>query len=317
MALVRGVSPVLPTPFASDGSLDRRSFARVVEHTWGLGVGSVMYPGFASEYAELTDAERLTLLTDLLRASPPHGLVIASVADHATRGAVERARRYARLGAGAINLLPPHLGSPAAEAVHAHLAAVIEAVAPLPVIVQYVPRETGTRLTPGELGALARAHANLAAVKVECRNPGPYIRQLRERGLPGIAGNAGIDLPEALDAGAVGVQPGGGFVDLYTAFQRDWDGGGHGGPGDGGPGGERARALRLHRRLARHLERWWPHRGRTLAMGKAIAWRRGLIASPRCRAPGLSVTTAPDDPGVAEADRFVAEFGLPGLSRPR
>jgi dihydrodipicolinate synthase/N-acetylneuraminate lyase len=134
LALVRGVSPVLPTPFAADGSLDRRSFARNVAHTWGLGVG------------------------------------------------------------------------------------------------------------------------------------------------------------------AAGVQPGGGFVDIYTEFQRDWE------------CGDRARALGLHRRLHRHLARWWPRHGGTLVMGKAIAWRRGLIASPHCRAPNVGV----GDAGLAEADRFIAEFGLSG-----
>jgi dihydrodipicolinate synthase/N-acetylneuraminate lyase len=304
---VEGVSPVLPTPFAPDGALDPRSFARVAEHAWGLGVGSVMYPGFASEHRSLSDAERDSQLAALVRTAPPGRLVIAAVSDHATRPAAERARRYADIGAGAVNLLPPHLGDPPPQAVLDHLDAVLAAAAPLPVIVQYVPRETGTRLTPEELAALARARPNLAAVKVECRQPGPYIRRLRELGLPSIVGNAGIDLPEACDAGAVGVQPGGGFVELYTAFWRDRT---------SGRDGDRDAALALHRRLTRHLERWWPRHGWTLAMGKAIAWRRGLITSPHCRAPSPSVPADPGDPAVAEAGRFIAEFGLPPLTGP-
>jgi dihydrodipicolinate synthase/N-acetylneuraminate lyase len=300
-AAIRGVSPVLPTPFAPDGALDRRSFARVAEHTWGLGVGSVMYPGFASEYRSLSEAERRAQLADLVRAAPPGRLVIGAVSDHATRLAAERARDYADLGAGALNILPPHLGEPPHAAVLDHLAAVLEAAAPLPVVVQYVPRETGTELTAEELAALARERPNLAAVKLECRQPGAYIRRLRELGLPTLVGNAGIDLLEALEAGAVGVQPGGGFVDVYTALWSRW--------GDGGR--RRGDALALHRRLARHLERWWPRNGWTLAMAKAIAWRRGLIASPHRQAPGPPVSADPRHPSVAEADRFIGEFGLP------
>jgi 4-hydroxy-tetrahydrodipicolinate synthase len=300
--VITGVSPVLPTPFHADGALDGRSFARLAEHTWGLGVGSVMYPGFASEYASLTDAERYALLAALIASAPPGAAVVASVSDHATRVAAERAAAYADLGAAAVNLLPPHAGEPSQEAVLDHLATVLAAVAPLPVIVQYVPRETGTRLTPEELGGLGRAHGNLAAVKVECRSPGAYVRRLADLGLPGIAGNAGIDLPEALAAGAVGVQPGGGFTEVYADLQRAWD------------GGRRAAAVELHGRLAAHLERWWPHPGLSLAMGKAVAWRRGLIDGPYCRRPARTVPSGPGDPALAEVDRFIAEFGLGGAA---
>lgn len=281
-APLSGVSPVLPTPFTPDGELDRRSFARIVEHTAGLGVGSMMFPGFASEHFSLTGAERELLLTDLLdRAGAT--TVIASVTDHATHTAVRRASHYADLGAGAINVLPPHLGNPPATAVLDHLAAVLDAVAPLPVVVQYAPAETGVELAPSELIALG-AHA----VKVERANPGPYIRALRDAGIPALVGNAGIDLPEALAAGAVGVQPGAGFPEVYLEIQRRWP---------------TQATIELHTRLARHL-RSWPGR-MSLAMGKTIAWRRGLLDHPHCRLPGPTVWEP------AEADRFIKEFALP------
>ncbi|MEO3795578.1 dihydrodipicolinate synthase family protein [Nonomuraea sp. B10E15] len=291
-ATIRGVSPVLPTPFGVDGSTDRRSFDRVSRHTWELGVGSVMFPGFASEYFALNDEERLHLLSDLAGTVPPGRVMIASVAEHATHHAVRQVRRCADLGAGAINVLPPHFGSPARQMVLDHLAAVLQAAGPMPVIVQFVPRATGTWLTPDNLTALRSHHPNLAAVKVECRSPGAYIRALTRHGVPCLAGNAGIDLFEALEAGAVGVQPGGGFVDLYVRILRLWD------------AGERDTARTLHARLAAWLEEWWPQPGRSLAMGKAIAWRRGLIDAPTCRSPG------PETPDVAEVDRFIGEFAL-------
>ncbi|MEO3806013.1 dihydrodipicolinate synthase family protein [Nonomuraea sp. B1E8] len=294
---VRGVSPVLPTPFGADGSIDRRSFDRVSRHTWELGVGSVMFPGFASEYFALSDAERLRLLADLGGTVPPGRVLIASVVEHATRHAIRQVRRCADLGAGAINVLPPHFGSPARQMVLDHLAAVLQAAGPLPVIVQFAPRDTGTRLAPEDLTELCARHPNLAAVKVECRSPGAYIRALTRHGVPCLVGNAGIDLTEALEAGAVGVQPGGGFVELYVRILRLWD------------AGERDAARTLHARLAPWLETWWPQPGRSLAMGKAIAWRRGLIDGPNCRAPG------PEKPDLAEVDRFIGEFAL-GRRRP-
>ncbi|MGP3956876.1 dihydrodipicolinate synthase family protein [Nonomuraea sp. 3N208] len=296
--VIRGVSPVLPTPFRADGSLDRRSFERVSRHTWELGVRSVMFPGFASEYFALSEGERLRLVSDLAGTVPPGCLLIASVAEHATHLATRQVRRYADLGAGAINVLPPHFGGPPRVLVLDHLAAVLQAAGPLPVVVQFAPRETGTRLDPGDLAGLRDAHPNLAAVKVECRAPGAYIRALARHGVPCLAGNAGVDLPEALDAGAVGVQPGGGFVELYLRILRLWD------------AGERDAALALHAGLATWLESWWPVPGAPLAMGKAIAWRRGLIDGPHCRAPGPTIPSGPGDPALAEVDRFIREFAL-------
>jgi dihydrodipicolinate synthase/N-acetylneuraminate lyase len=280
-----GVSPVLPTPFTPTGALDLRSFGRVVEHTLGLGVASVMFPGFASEHFSLTDHERAALLTELLERAG-ETVVIASVSDQATHAAVNRALRYADLGAGAINLLPPHFGRPPAAAVLDHLAAVLDAVAPVPVVVQYVPAETGTELTPAELVTLRAAYPNLLAVKVECPSPGPFIRALS--GVPALVGNAGIDLPEGLRAGAVGVQPGGGFVEVYLEILRQWDAG----------------SVELHTSLARHLRAWAGGFRKSLAMGKAIAWRRGLIDHPHCRLPTPTVHE------LAEVDRFIEEFSL-------
>ncbi|MFI7642656.1 dihydrodipicolinate synthase family protein [Nonomuraea sp. NPDC049400] len=296
--VIQGVSPVLPTPFRADGSLDRRSFERVSRHTWELGVGSVMFPGFASEYFALGDLERLQLMADLAGTVPPGHLLIASVAEHATCLATRQVRRYAGLGAGAINVLPPHFGDPPRAMVLDHLSAVLEAAGPLPVVVQFAPRDTGARLDPGDLAGLRAAHPNLAAVKVECRSPGAYIRALSERGVPCLAGNAGIDLPEALEAGAVGVQPGGGFVELYLRLLRLWQ------------AGEHKAALALHARLAARLESWWPVPGRPLAMGKAIAWRRGLIDGPYCRAPGPTIPDGPGDPNLTEVDGFIRKFSL-------
>ncbi|WP_164903744.1 dihydrodipicolinate synthase family protein [Nonomuraea polychroma] len=296
--MIRGVSPVLPTPFRADGSIDRRSFERVITHTWELGVGSVMFPGFASEYFALSDLERLWLLSDLAETVPPGRLLVASVAEHATHLAVRQVRRYADLGAGAINVLPPHFCGPPRAMILDHLAAVLQGAGPLPVVVQLAPRDTGTRLDPGDLARLRADHPNLAAVKVECRSPGSYIRALTRHGVPCLAGNAGIDLPEALEAGAVGIQPGGGFVDLYLRILRLWD------------TGERAAALDLHARLAAWLESWWPVPGAPLAMGKAIAWRRGIIDEPHCRAPGPTIPSGSVDPALAEVDRFIREFSL-------
>jgi 4-hydroxy-tetrahydrodipicolinate synthase len=122
-APVRGVSPVLEVPFTDDGDIDVLGFRRVVRHVLGTGVGSVMFPGFASEFHKLAEHERHTL-TDVLLAetrSRPDVSAIVAVQDHATRLAVARARAAVAAGADLVNLLPPHYLRPPRRALVEHV----------------------------------------------------------------------------------------------------------------------------------------------------------------------------------------------------
>ncbi|MEO3794586.1 dihydrodipicolinate synthase family protein [Nonomuraea sp. B10E15] len=296
--LVRGVSPVLEVPFHDDGALDPDGFARVAAEVLATGVTSVMFPGFAGEFHKLDDAERELLTTLLLDVTRPRDDVaaIVSVPDHATYHAVAQAVRAAERGADAINLLPPHFMSPSREAVLAHVRAVLAAVAPLPVVLQYAPAQTGTALDAGTLHRLAAEHPNLRWVKVESAPPGRMVAALAEgeRPLPALVGYAGLHLPDALRRGAVGVQPGCSFTDLYVELWRRWE------------SGDEEGALALHTRMLPYLSYWMQGVELIVAAEKEISRRRGWIGSAHCRAPGHRL----DEEEHRMIDRFVEEFGL-------
>ncbi|GAA1360045.1 dihydrodipicolinate synthase family protein [Streptomyces beijiangensis] len=297
---IGGVSPVLEVPFRDDGSLDLPGFDRVVEAVLATGVGSVMFPGYASEFHKLTGTER-ELLTDRFlgaTAGVDGFTAVVSVPDHATVVAVEVARRAAGRGAGALNLLPPYLLGPSRDAVLAHLGAVLDAVAPLPVVLQYAPAQTGTSLDADAIHALAKHHPNLGYVKVESAPPGRLISALR---LPALVGYAGLQLPDALRRGAAGVQPGCSFTELYQEIWRAWH------------EGDRPAALALHTALLPYLSYWMQHVELIVAAEKEISVRRGWFASAHCRAPGWTLDAAE----LAMIDRFMDEFGgrLTPLSR--
>ncbi|MFD6150357.1 dihydrodipicolinate synthase family protein [Streptomyces sp. NPDC060243] len=303
--LVRGVCPVLEVPFHEDGSLDPDGFTTVVDRVLATGVGSVMFPGFAGEFHKLDDAER-ELLTGLLlertRGSEDVAAVV-SVPDHATRHAVHQALRAAELGADALNLLPPHFLAPSGAAVSEHLRAVLTAVAPLPVVIQYAPAQTGTALDAPTLHRLAAEHPNLRWVKVESAPPGKLIAALAAgpRPLPSLVGHAGLHLPDALRRGAVGVQPGCSFTELYVALWALWE------------RGDEAGALALHTRMLPYLSYWMQSVELIIAAEKEISVRRGWFASAHCRAPGHRL----DEEESRMIDRFCSEFAalVPELSR--
>lgn len=294
--LVRGVSPVLEVPFTDDGEIDVAGFGRVVDYVLGTGVSSMMFPGFASEFYKLTNGERDTLTKLLLERTAPRQDVAAIVAvqDHATRLAVARARDAVAAGADLINLLPPHFLAPARRAVVEHVRAVLDAVAPTPVVLQYAPSETGTSLDAAAIAAIVADHPNLKLIKVESSPPGRLIADLAAGDPPMLAveGYAGVQLPDAIRRGAVGTQPGCSFTELYVEIWRRF------------ADGDEAGGESLHRRLLPYISYWMLDTELIIAAEKLISVRRGLFGSAHCRAPAHRL----DAEEVRAVDRFLAEF---------
>jgi 4-hydroxy-tetrahydrodipicolinate synthase len=246
-ARIRGVCPVLAVPFTADGDVDLASFTAMTRHVLDSGVTAVMLFGFASEFYKLTDDERRQLRRTLLAQTNRRDDVaaIVSITDHATEVAVKSAIEAVADGANALNILPPYLLGPSRRAILDHLAAILEAV-DLPVIIQIVPGLTGTNLDAESIRGLAAAHPSLRMVKVESTPPGRMIADLAagDPPLPALVGYAGVQLPDALRRGVVGVQPGCSFTELYLAVWRAWD------------AGEHDQALDVHRRLLPYISYW-------------------------------------------------------------
>jgi dihydrodipicolinate synthase/N-acetylneuraminate lyase len=296
--LLRGVSPVLEVPFREDDSVDYDGFSHIVQHVLGTGVTSVMFPGFASEFHKLADDERLRLRARLLDQTNGRADVAAIIAvqDHATAVAVRRATEAVDAGADAVNLLPPHQLGPSQSAVRAHIRTVLAAVAPVPVVLQYAPAQTGTSLDADAIAAIAADHGNLVAVKVESTPPGRLIAALAAGtpSLPALVGYAGLQLPDAMRRGAIGVQPGCSFTELYVEFWQLWE------------SGDQASALALHARMLPFLSYWMQSVELIVAAEKLISKRRGLIPTATCRAPAHSL----DALEVAQVEAFLMEFAV-------
>ena len=300
--VLAGVVPVLPTPFTPDGEIDLESFDRILDHLVNLGVPAVMVPGFASEFYKLDEAEKFLMGTRAIEGTAGTGTAsILAVHAHATRHAVREAQCWVEAGADWVNVLPPQFMSPSPESLAEHCAAVLLAVPETPVILQYAPT-SGAGITADAVRRLADEHDNLAAVKVEARPPYRFIAELREAAppIPCFAGSGGLYMLESLRLGAIGVQPGSGFVEVYQAIQRAWD------------AGEHERAESVFARLLTYLVGWASSQEGMVAVEKRIAQRRGLIDHSTCRAPHHLPHPIEDQ----SVDRFLAEFAdhLEGVS---
>ena len=292
---VEGVCPVVETPFSRSGEVDGGSLAELVERLGHAGVRSVMYPGFASESIKLSASERDSMLSTVIdRAHRQDMIVVASVSDHATRLAATSAARAVEQGADMISILPPFQLSPSASAVHHHVRAVLDEVPTTPALVQVAPAQTGTMLDAHALAALAVRSPNLVQVKVESTPPGRLISaiQVSESGLTSVVGYAGVQLPDALTRGAVAVQPGCSFVELYLKFWALWH------------GGDPEAARSIHRRMLPYVSYWMQGVELIVAAEKRISYLRGWIPTDTCRQPGYEL----DRIEIDMIDAFLDEF---------
>lgn len=121
-----GVVPPVITPLHPDGSVDRASLERLVEHLLGAGVHGLFALGSSGEAVYLTDEQRDSALEVIVKTAGGQVPVLAGCIEPATPRVVGRARAAAALGADAVvttapfyTLVGPHEVERHFRAVHA------------------------------------------------------------------------------------------------------------------------------------------------------------------------------------------------------
>lgn len=285
MCNVEGVCPIVATPFDAAGNVDYEGLRSVVRWLAHGGCRAVTMFGIAGEYYKLTGEERRRMTAIAVEECRRAGILsVVSVTEHATEAAIAEARHNEQAGADVLMLLPPFFLKPSAAEICRHVLAVAGAVK-LPIMLQYAPEQTGVGIPPEALVQLARQAPNVCMFKVECRPPGAYISrllQLAEGGVSVLSGNAGFQMIETYDRGAVGVMPGCSMFDLYLRIDALYR------------RGDRQGALALHGKLLPVLNHIRQDVEMIIAYEKRILHRRGVIRSPLCRRPGFSADAAHD-----------------------
>jgi dihydrodipicolinate synthase/N-acetylneuraminate lyase len=278
MTNIQGVCPIIATPFTSGGAVDTESMRHLLRALIAEGCHALTLFGIAGEYYKLSDCEKQTMIRitvdECRRAGIPS---IISVTQHATELAVREARCWQDAGADCLMLLPPFFLKPSAADVYKHVLAAGKAVS-IPIMLQYAPEQTGVGIPPDVLARLAAEAPNVNLFKVECKPPGPYITRLL--GLCEAArvftGNAGFQMIETLDRGAIGVMPGCSMCEVYLGIY------------DAYMSGRREDAIRLHSVLLPLLNHIRQDVEMIIHYEKKILKKKGMIEHDYCRQPGGS-----------------------------
>jgi len=292
---IAGIIPIAAAAFDDTGQLDEDSFQSLIRHLLTTGASALTLFGLASEFYKLADSDRARMQTLLLNETCRSETVagIISITDHSWEVAYERARNAESQGADALMLLPPYFLGPSVEAVLEHLKRVIGSVK-IRVIIQYAPVQTGVRILPEVFLKLHEALPNAEFIKVETQPPGRYVSQLIEQSqgrLKTLVGYAGVQMPDVLARGAVGIQPGCSATEVYVELWQLWQ-------------IDKPAFLNLHNKLLPHINYWMQGIELIIKIEKVILKKRGIIASDYCRSPSYAL----DDHEINQIDIFMNEF---------
>ena len=197
---LRGVFPVLQSPFDDADRLDLDALAAEVEFCRRAGVHGVVYPAIASEFQYLTDDERRAGVEAVVGAAAGAIPVVAGVAAASRAQAVVYAGHAARAGATAVMALPPIISPGRADELRAYYAGIAEA-AGLPLFVQH----SQAGMDAAFLADLVRDIESVHYIKEEMHPSAHYISGVL-RSAPGRLGGRIWGLLRPLDALGVGAR---------------------------------------------------------------------------------------------------------------
>ena len=273
---VRGVLPVIHTPFLDGGEIDVESLRREVDWAYHTGADGVV-AAMVSEVLRLTNDERAQLTDELVSKSGDRGVVITSVGAESTHQAKILARRAAKSGCRAVMAIPPlHTALPEDE-LWRYFCEIAEATE-LPLIVQDASSYVGDALTIDLFVRLLQRFGEMKVLfKPEAAPIGPNLSLLRDQ-TDGRArifdGSGGILLIDAYRRGIVGTMPGTDLLDGIVAIWRALE------------SGDETRAYRVYFPLAAivNLQLQAGLDG-FLAIEKYLMVKRGLFRCDSRRAP--------------------------------
>lgn len=278
---LRGVIPVLTTPFHADASIDESSLRSQVDFCIASGVAGLCAPAFGSEYYKLSDSERLRVAEIVVKHVDHRVPILVNAGSPSIRSAAEFARHAESLRADGVMVAAPRvvpLGS-------AELLIFFEEVCrsvKIPLMLQDADFQGGG--LPARLFVeLAERCPNFHSVKLENVLPGERCQQIIRQSngkLKVFYGWGGLRLFDGLSHGACGIMPGPALSGVFVQIFKLYD------------AGHVDEAKAWFYRVLPYLVFALDHLELLIQMEKRVLMRRGVIVSDRLREPTLRLDTA-------------------------
>ena len=278
-----GVYIISATPFRESGEVDLESADSLVEFYVEKGVTGITVLGMMGEAQKMAPDESEAFLERIMQRVDGRLPVVVGVSNAGLDNLVRLSKISMDKGAAGV-MVAPMAGLGTEQKVYNYFRQVFEALGPdIPVCYQDYPFATRSEISVPTFNRMVAEFDQLVMLKhEECPGLGKIsaVRQASNEGLRRVSilcGNGGLYLPQELARGADGAMTGFAYPELLVevvSLHR---------------AGERDRAEDLfdaYLPLIRHEQQ----PGFGLALRKEVLHRRGVIASPKVRATGPTLT---------------------------
>jgi 4-hydroxy-tetrahydrodipicolinate synthase len=215
----KGIYPILYAFFDERGALDRRAWRAEIEAVIAAGAPGIAILGLITEVAALEPSERRTLVEWAIEDVAGRVPILATVAGRDLGETCALARDAEAAGATALIVQPP-VGARPSEGELCEFFADVMAAVKSPAGIQNAPEFLGVGLSPPAVRALADRRSNFTLMKGE--GPVAVVKRYVDALSPRVAvlnGRGGLELPDNLRAGCVGLVPAPDCADWQMAIQ--------------------------------------------------------------------------------------------------
>jgi len=217
-ATIKGVVPILITPFDEAGRIDTASLESLIDFNIAAGVHGLGV-ALGSEIFKFNEAERNLIAKTVVDHVNGRVPVIINTGAAGTDLALQYSRAAEKAGADALMVIPPHF-MPASAAEIAHYYRTVDAGVSIPIILQDIPQAP---VPPGLALRLAKDCRNVSYIKVETLPITTKVSEMATAAsdvLTIFGGAGGSYFIEEMRRGAQGTMP---FCSQPAAFVETWN----------------------------------------------------------------------------------------------
>jgi len=159
----KGAYTLLITPFKEDYSLDEAALRRLVRMQVESDISGIAPLGVTGENTLLSEEEVMRVVEIIVDEAGGKKPVLPDICLADTNKSIERAKKYAALGAECVVSFSPFMVLPQPDALMRYYVEVADAI-PVPLVLHSSKGRTGVELSPEHTAELAK-HPNIIATK--------------------------------------------------------------------------------------------------------------------------------------------------------
>ena len=278
-----GVFIIAATPFTDSGALDLDSADRMVDFYLEMGVSGMTILGIMGEAPKLTSDESLTFARHILQRVAGRVPVVVGVSGPGLDNMARLTGEVMGAGAAGVMVAPmPSLNTDMKQ--KGYFAQVCNGLGPdVPICLQDYPQTTGVNFSVETLLDIFAAHAQIVMLKHEDWPGLTKLSRIREATGQGagrlsiLTGNSALFLPQEMQRGADGAMTGFAYPEMMVQVVARHLAGDVDGAED---------LFDAYLPMVRYEQQL----GLGLAIRKEVLHRRGVLSSPKVRAPGPALS---------------------------